>query len=220
MIMGDAWLLGRYHATVSPFCIDEHEVTVAEYAECVRRLQCAAPAPYAHPDRKWTSCNWNVPNRDDHPINCVNWEQAHTYCRALGKDLPTEAQWELAARGGPSRSRWEYPWGDRFPTDADACWNLSNMRRGTCPVGSFPSNAYGLRDMAGNVSEWVFDWYEEYPSEAVDYRGPARGQSRICRGGSWMIADPGFMKTSTRDDRPADYAGDNVGFRCATAPAS
>lgn len=221
VIMGGGWipLVFGSRLKLSPYCMDEHEVTVAEYAECVRRQQCSEPKPFIDSVLTSPSCNWNAPKADHHPINCVSWQQAHSYCASVGKELPTEAQWETAARGGPSGSRGAYPWGSSYPTDADACWNISNTRKGTCPVASFPATSLGLRDMAGNVSEWVFDWYGEYPSRADDYRGPAQGQTRVSRGGSWMTSDPGFLKTSARNDRPADYAGDGMGFRCATTPS-
>ena len=221
MTMGGGWLpLGdTFHVTLSPYCIDEREVTVAEYAACVRRKQCSEPEAYVDSVRTEISCNWSVPNKDDHPINCVGWEQAHAYCAARGKELPTEAQWEMAARGGANGPRRGYPWGDTYPTDGHACWSFYKQRSGTCAVGGFPANALGLRDMAGNVSEWVFDWYADYPSEAVDYHGPATGQLRVARGGSWTIGDAGFMLTRARDDRPADYAGDGMGFRCASKPS-
>jgi formylglycine-generating enzyme required for sulfatase activity len=208
---------GKFSVTLAPFCMDVHEVTVAEYAACVRSQHCSPPQAYQEPqfrDQARISCNWGQPRRDDHPINCVGWAQAHAYCRAIDKELPTEAQWQMAANGGPQERA--FPWGNRAPTAADACWDIEQARRQTCPVAEYPATAEGLRDMAGNVSEWVYDWFAVYPSHAgKDYQGPPSGVRRVSRGGAWLTADSAYLRTDVRSDRPADYAGDAVGFRCA-----
>jgi formylglycine-generating enzyme required for sulfatase activity len=202
------------------FVIDRTEVTVAQFAACVDQGGCSSEGltmPYfdgsEHPDFA-EFCNWQ--KRDDHPINCVTWEQARTYCQWAGKRLPTEAEWEKAARGTDGR---KYPWGNdgfdkgtkvaniadesagkRFPELDDIAADYDDGFVGTAPVGSFPAGASpgGALDMIGNVGEWtsnsLVDGYAVRGGSF--YRGPShdRASARL-RGG--------------RDSRTAD-----VGFRC------
>lgn len=173
---------------VGAFRIDSTEVTVAHYGACVATGDCSAPGMGG-------SCNWGVAGRENHPINCVDWSQADSFCHWAGKRLPTEAEWEKAVRGTDGRV---YPWGNAF----DA--TRSNVdRRGTMPVGSFPEGAspYGALDMAGNVWEWTAAW--DLPGEA-----------RSVRGGSWGDG-PRFARTSLRSRLGPSLRYGSVGFRCA-----
>lgn len=200
-------------AEVDTFCMDVTEVTVDAYAQC---SVCTEPGTvrYLH------GCNWAKPGRGNHPVNCVDWEQAASYCRAIGKALPTEAQWEFAARGGSKQL--EFPWGPEEP-GSRACWNGAGNdlgegnRLGTCPVGSFAAGAYGLRDMAGNVSEWVQDRYADYYPERVakGYSGPPVGSSRVFRGGSWGENHPSAFRGGHRA-MSSTYSV-FTGFRCVQA---
>ncbi len=186
-----------YHRVyLNNYYIDKHEVTVAEYQGCVNAGGCNEPNTGKY-------CNWGQSGREDHPINCVNWNQAQTYCRWAGKRLPTEAEWEKAARGTDGR---KYPWGNETATfqyavmsdGGDGCG-----RNSTWPVCSKPqgNSPYGLCDMAGNVVEWVEDWYEGnyyQGSAANNPTGPSTGKDRVLRGGSWVHGMPKYLRTAYR----------------------
>jgi formylglycine-generating enzyme required for sulfatase activity len=182
----------------SGFWIDRTEVRVDEYARCVDSGVCSPPA-------EGGLCNWNVEGRGDHPVNCVSWSQASRYCHWVGKRLPTEREWEKAARGTDGR---RYPWGDEAPSceravmhgdGAEGCGSGSTWPVGSLDAGRSP---YGLFDMAGNVLEWTADLY------------PASDGSRIARGGSWRSrAIP--VRTSHRDHLDPKARYPHVGFRCA-----
>jgi formylglycine-generating enzyme required for sulfatase activity len=186
---------------------------VAQYRKFCEATKHAMPE---EPDWKW---------QDTHPIVNVSWNDAKAYADWAGAALPTEAQWEKAARGGDGRP---FPWG--FAWDATKCANGSNSGagdtpRGTHPVGSFPAGAspYGALDMAGNVWEWCADWYDaDYYKNAATKNptGPDTGTGRVLRGGSWIdYLYDGFVRTAHRDslDFP-DCWIDYVGFRCASPP--
>ena len=203
--------LGVHRVQVSSFCIDLTEVTVAAYRRCTT---CRAPATT-------TYCNWAMSGRESHPVNCVDWEQSAAYCRWRGTSLPTEAQWEYAARGTDGRT---YPWGNA-PPDTQLCWSESVERSGTCPVRSFPAgnSPFGVFDMAGNAWEWTADFWGAYDttgSLSVDPTGPSSGTSRVSRGGPWASTGAFLINATHRNN---DFARPNVsdflyGFRCARAP--
>ena len=193
---------------LSSYCLDRTEVTVAAYRRCPGDV-CAAPD-----DRG--DCNWSRTDRDDHPINCVDWNRARAYCRWRGGDLPTEAQWEYAARGTDGRA---YPWGNEPPW-AHLCWSgATTTRTSTCPVGTFPSDVspLGCADMGGDVGEWVLDWYGPYNAEDVtDPAGAPTGSTRVYRGSAWNGGG-----TRPRSAFRFSYAPDvrydtALGFRCAS----
>ena len=191
--------------TLAPYCLDVTEVTVGAYARCVA---CRPPAT-------WGLCNAPGTDRDDHPQNCVSWDDAVAYCAAVGKQLPTEAQWEFAARGGAQQRKW--PWGFGAPADDRACWHRWEPDdRGTCAAGSFPEGPFGLKDMAGNVWEWVADWYgphEPVPGQPLPKPGKAAG--RVLRGGAWSSTSPGDLRGSNRTGMWPTNRDDYLGFRCA-----
>jgi len=148
-------------------------------------------------------------SKADHPIVNVSWADARDYCEWAGGRLPTEAEWEYAARGGSRDSI--YPWGNEKPDDTRAKFGSSD---GTAPVGSCRPNEFGLYDMAGNVWEWTADWFGPYgQNEQVDPKGPAQGNSRILRGGSWYY-NPEYLRCSFRLNLQPDSRFDYVGFRC------
>lgn len=166
--------------------------------------------------------------RANHPVVLVRYDDCIAYCRWLSDELgrvvrlPTEAEWEKAARGGFEGRR--YPWGDDI-NSAD-CNFLSDgalkAERGTRPAGSFPPNAYGLFEMSGNVWEWVCDWYaaDAYAlGETRDPQGPASGTLRIVRGGSWVNDDVTMLRCAYRHKVPDDTYAHSVGFRIV-CPAS
>ncbi|HUG82603.1 MAG TPA: formylglycine-generating enzyme family protein, partial [Bryobacterales bacterium] len=148
--------------------------------------------------------------KEDHPIVEVAWEDARTYCEWAGRRLPTEAEWEYAARGGQEGLK--YPNGDEL-TKQDAHF----QDKGTAPMGQYPANGYDLHDMAGNAWEWVADWYgEDYykNSPDTDPKGPDSGEYRVLRGGSWRYS-PGLLRASFRFRiHPVSRLYD-IGFRCA-----
>ncbi|MBI4699622.1 MAG: SUMF1/EgtB/PvdO family nonheme iron enzyme [Deltaproteobacteria bacterium] len=174
----------RHEVYLDAFYIDKTEVTVAAYRACVSAGGCGAPGAEQ-------SCNWGESGRDDHPINCVDWHQSEAYCRWTGKRLPTEAEWEKAARSADGRI---YPWGSEAPSCRLAVMNDGFGgcgRMSTWPVGSKPAGAspYGALDMAGNVWEWVADWYDANyyaTSPARNPGGPTGGSEHGLRGGCWQ----------------------------------
>jgi len=203
------------------FAIDRYEVTVAEYAGFLNALGsltgCAghlcADVKAENPQSRMVSRGNRYaaePGFERHPMTWVSWYGAQAYCEFNGKRLPSEAEWEKAARGSDER---RFPWGNRFtPRFA----NAGGTMEGTTPVGSYPEGVspYGAFDMAGNVWEWVEDWYEPYPGSP--YRSPFFGKYKVVRGGSWNhpVWD---ARVSSRDiAHPARRLG-VVGFRCAAS---
>ena len=149
-----------------------------------------------------------------HPVVIVTWDRAQQFCEMTGGRLPTEAEWEYAARGG--RAGAIYPWGDQPPTDDTGAINGAAFEyERPLPVKSFAPNAYGLYNVAGNVWEWTADANGLYAAEAVtDPRGPGSGRARIVRGGSFGD-DPENLRVSNRTPNQPGSVNVNVGFRCA-----
>ena len=212
---------------VDAFFIDKTEVTVAEYAECVSAGACDPPMPMLDPDDEHDMIeyyNYDVDGRGEHPINGVNWARADAYCKWVGdgtKRLPTEAEWEKAARGTDERP---FPWGDEPPTCEYVVMNQGCGMGSTSEVGSKSMGAspYGALDMAGNVGEWVNDWYGNYLPEDVDNpTGPASGGLRVVRGGGWYFAfAEDTFRVSRRGYNHPDHDYHTVGFRCAKDPST
>lgn len=190
------------------FSIGKHEVTVADYRKCVQAGKCSSGGLTT----KYSGCNWDKSGRENHPINCVDWNQAKTYCAWAGKRLPTEAEWEKGARGTKGRI---YPWGNQWDS------SRANVRtRGTVSVGSNASGAspYEVYDMAGNVLEWTSSLYRHYPYKADDGReDPEAIGTRVLRGGSWRYTAE-FARASVRGGVGPAIGIGGVGFRCAKTP--
>ena len=226
------------------FQIGVQPVTNAEYARFVNATGHRPPGVYELPlvvtagdgDREATfrensdAYCWNGPHppreRLDHPVTLVRWEDATAFCEWLSAAsgrrfrLPSEAQWEKAARGGRRGQR--YPWGDRF--DQKMANFLSDPadrpNRGTTPCRAFPPNGYGVFDLIGNVWEWVHDWYAK--DACTDGRrtnppGPEDGMLRVVRGGAWLVADVRMLRSSHRHKVPPDSYSYAIGFRVASS---
>ena len=207
------------------FEMSKSEVTVGQYRECVKAGKCSEHhlRGYEWPGQieftKDSRCNWSHGDRTDHPINCVDWSQATSFCAWAGGRLPTEAEWEYAARsGGKSRT---YPWGDEKATCSRAVMDDGGNgcgEGGAWPVCSKPrgNTTQGLCDMAGNVWEWASDWYSsDYygSSPARAPRGPKSGSFRVLRGGSWLFP-AGPLRAADRGGHSPGYRYTYLGFRC------
>ena len=202
--------------TLSAFRIDKTEVTVGQYRACVDAGVCNEPVTGVNFAEIF---NWGNDGREAHPVNGVSWDDAVSHCGWLGRRLPTEAEWEKAARGSDGRT---WPWGNKPPNGSRGVWNEDwsfGTAWRTAPVGSKPSGAspYGALDMAGNVSEWTADWYarDTYtkgPSE--NPLGPATGSERVARGGS-MYDHADEIRASSREPHTPSYNERSQGFRCA-----
>jgi serine/threonine-protein kinase len=191
------------------FWIDRTEVSNGQYQRCVEAGGCQPPFDRTSETRDEYYGNSAY---DDYPVINVSWHRARTYCEWVGGRLPTEAEWEYAARGPDNLV---YPWGGSPSTDTLA--NCCGYGGDTTRVGSYPDGASwcGTLDMAGNVWEWVADWYGDYPSERqVSPAGPSSGQSRVLRGGSWNDGQNLARCASRHRKHPADWYI-SVGFRCA-----
>ncbi len=188
--------------SLSPYSIEKTEVTQEAYAACVLAGACEKP-----------SCAWNC-SEPGMPAGCLTRPQAESYCQFIGARLPTEAEWEKAARGTDGR---KFPWGNQPPD----C-NLANLQgcdgRATAVTAhGAGASPYGLLDMAGNMVEIVADWYEaKYYAAApdVDPKGPATGKRFVGRGGGWQSA-AFWQRASVRDWYDLTDAGTSFGFRCA-----
>ena len=191
------------------FEIDRFEVTNADFAAFA---QATGTQTYAEKAgyRSWRD-EWQVGVEDNHPVVMVTWDDANAFCEWAGKRLPSEAEWEKAARGEDPRT---YPWGDEW--DATRANVKDAGLRGTAAVGSFGAGAspYGVEDMIGNVWEWTADWYQPYPgnTSADAYYGET---FRVTRGGGWFDEKPQASATNRNAADPAKTANDDLGFRCA-----
>jgi formylglycine-generating enzyme required for sulfatase activity len=196
---------------LSAFYLDKYEVTVSRYTRFLKTTGGVKP-----PDR------WEDARRDsaaELPVVGVDWHDADAYCRWAGKRLPTEAEWEKAARGVDGRN---YPWGNEQPTPARANYGKSSSENpyqgGLAPVGAREAgrSPYGAEDLAGNASEWVADWFAEGfgGGDVRNPKGPESGTGKVIRGGGWYDP-PDRLKSSRRMYASPTNRADDVGFRCA-----
>ncbi|MBM4299583.1 MAG: formylglycine-generating enzyme family protein, partial [Deltaproteobacteria bacterium] len=217
LIPGGAFIMGndedspRQEVFVGAFYLDKYEVTVARYAAFLK-----ATGNVGVPE-EWATVN--LERDGELPVVSVDWQDASNFCQWAGRRLPTEAEWEKAARGGDER---KFPWGNDTPSDERARFLKSYQnpvyKDGVAPVGSHPKGVspYGVHDLAGNVWEWVADWFGESfsPGESRNPLGPKSGKSKVLRGGGWY--DPPERVTAIRRmHAPPGHRDDSVGFRCA-----
>jgi formylglycine-generating enzyme required for sulfatase activity len=229
-----------HRVQLDEFLMSVRPITNAEFARFVRETNQRPPAIYDLPlvvtaggrerERVFRAAGqpyiWQdgEPAEDLalHPVTLVRWDDAAAYCAWLSAEtgrvvrLPTEAEWEKAARGGLSGLR--YPWGDRLDRNRANFLTDPSLKaaHGTTRGGSYPPNAYGLYDMAGNVWEWVQDWYgpDYYLNSPFENpQGPKAGQLRVLRGGSWLVADVRMLSCSYRHKVPPDTYSYGIGFR-------
>jgi formylglycine-generating enzyme required for sulfatase activity len=194
------------------YFMDKDQLAVGQYAKFLDATSHGAPP------------EWNIMSRTMHrsrPVVNVDWADAAAYCKWAGKRLPTEAEWEKAARGTDGRT---YPWGDEPPTrfHGNMKKELWNNHMGLTPVGMFGDgkSPYGVNDMAGNVWEWVNDWYapDYYKTSPLrNPTGPAMSEYKVVRGGSWGSGPEG-LRTSERETHLPSFQGYGTGFRCAKTP--
>ncbi len=233
-----------HQVKLAPFCMDEFEATVGEYKACSDSGRCKRAGStnewegISEKDRKAFDplCNIRDPEgHGRHPINCVDFDMSEKFCKEQGKRLPTEAEWEFAARGPDGR---KYPWGDEPPSNGtlNACgkecvawgkkagvdekpmYDEDDGYPATAPVGSFPKGAsrYGVQDVVGNVWEWVSDFYAEYTKdEQTDPKGPETGDQKVIRGGAWNASYPSWVRPTFRYHDMPSKRSYGIGFRCA-----
>ncbi len=187
-----------HQVAVARFALDRTEVTMDAYARCVAEKKCAAPKD----DNPF--CNVKFGDRGKHPVNCVDHHDAEAFCAFAGKRLPTEREWEYAARGGAEQRT--FSWGEEPPDKTRACYMHEG---GSCPVGSFAPGAFGLYDVSGNVWEWTSSWFGPYPDEL------ATGQFKVYRGGSWSRRFPKWLHNELRNRYRPDEHSASLGIRCA-----
>ena len=220
-----------HRVSLDAFSIDRHEVTNGEYAAYVKATGPAAPYHWGGAEPPSAKALL--------PVYNVSWHEAAAYCTWRGARLPTEAEWEKAARGGVADL--DYPWGNEYESEdaptapastgetaakpASAAARAPRVKHahsssasGPRPVGSFEPNGFGLHDMSGNVWEWVSDWYDLYyygVSPIQNPRGPAQGRYKVIRGGSWADTDARLGAVYYRNYTSPDERTPTIGFRCA-----
>lgn len=212
------------------FWIDRAEVSMRQYERCLSAGACGLPAHFQGVCQSWVRGRWQaIPRtaaidtlgRGTLPVTCVSWRDAEAYCAWAGKRLPTEAEWEKAARGTDGRV---FPWGNAPPTCDHAIYHSDQGqgcgRDGTASVGQRPEGAspYGVLDMAGNAAEWVVDvedpkFYEAAPANAPVRRGEPNA-NRVIRGGSWS-SRPSMLRAANRGGFNPEHINAYTGFRCA-----
>jgi sulfatase modifying factor 1 len=242
--------------TLDPFYIDATPVTNAQFAEFVRATAylteaerfgwsfvfqghvadravvedtvLAAPWWCKVSGAQWRNPSPNVEVRDDHPVTHVSWNDAEEFARWAGKRLPTEAEWEYAARGGLEQKR--FPWGDELMPEGKHVCNIfqgefperdlaEDGYAGTSPVKAFPANNYGLYSVAGNTWEWCADWFHaayHLVGSRKDPTGPSEGRARAMRGGSYLCHESycNRYRVAARTSNTPDSSTGNIGFRC------
>ena len=209
--------------SMDAFFIDKYEVSNGQYQECLTAGACTEPGNLTTPSQESYFAN---PDFADYPVVYVDWAQAQAYCQWIGGDLPSEAQWEKAARGTDGR---QFPWGNEgpdtqftfgaedFPNDYA---NFDDYQGDLTPVGNYPNGAspFGALDMAGNVWEWTRDWYGAYDAgQTVNPEGPESGTDKVVRGGAFDFG-AWSIRSTYRGKQSPNYQNYQQGFRCIVLP--
>ncbi|MEQ1793250.1 MAG: SUMF1/EgtB/PvdO family nonheme iron enzyme [Nitrospira sp.] len=207
----------RHDVFVSNFYIDKFELTNGRYLEFVKATGHRIPQNPKNATRNLWQGDVITESLTDRPVINVDWADANAYCQWVGKRLPTEAEWEKAAKGTADR---RFPWGNVEPTNKHLNFNQQWIGEKTLmPVGSYEAgkSPFGVYDMAGNVWEWVNDWYDaKYyeKSPAKNPTGPETGTKRVLRGSGWQNETP-TVRIFTRVDSDPTIRNESTGFRCA-----
>ena len=221
-LVGDDDELPVHTVVLDDFYIDQFEVTNSQYDKCLKAGACEPTTDTSAFESSYSrGMYYGNPEYADYPVIMVNWFEAQKYCAWRSARLPTEAEWEKAARGGLENNL--YPWGDESPlcesravNGARFDDNMECNNSDTQQVGTYSANGYHLYDMAGNVWEWVIDYYDEsyYTISPTDEpTGPENGIYPILRGGSWNSAIE-HLRVSDRRFNDAKSGAYNIGFRC------
>lgn len=191
----------KLEATVGDVCLDVTETTTKEYEECVTAGKCNA----SFVDACTETTTYKKPGKEDHPMVCIDFNQAEAYCQFRGKRLPADEEWEWAGRGGAEGRL--YSWGNDKPAD-QTCWSGKGARTGTCPVNAHPGTATpdGLLGMSGNVFEWTTS------------KTDSRGKDRVGRGGSWRDGLANLLQVGRPGRFEVTYRCGFLGVRCAVEP--
>ncbi len=222
----------RHTVSISAFYMDKFEITQAQYTRFLDHIEQTGERSMDHPEQpdnldhrqRYINSEMTAPQQ---PVVGINWYDAYAYCNWAGKRLPTEAEWEYAARG-PGDTYRKYPWGNEAPNEGGI--SRANIRstqspepdghRYAAPVGSYPDGAspFGIMDMAGNAEEWVHDWlnfqYYEKTEGAKDPQGPLGGNNKVIKGGSYG-SDPYHVRIATRLYGARHPKTELLGIRCA-----
>ena len=221
-----------HEVELSAFAIDRNEVTVSQYAACVRAGRCPEPVANDPKHPVFRECKWDAKKLTREPLNCVYWGQANLYCLWAGKRLPTEAEWEKAARWKDARV---YPWGNvPAPTCERVVMNDALRggegcgREAAWVIGKQEGESpYTVKSMAGNLREWVWDIYDPMYYTKTRKRNPAgpkkqaatttkdSARPRVIKGGSYASSGAWAFRASKRDKNPPGYFSPTLGFRCA-----
>jgi formylglycine-generating enzyme len=206
----------RHEVVLDHYYIDKYEVTHGRYAEFVKATGHRTPENPKYPKRTLWSDHLSD-SLSERPVINVDWQDSEAYCRWAGKRLPTEAEWEKAARGTEDR---RFPWGNVEPTDKHLNFNQKWKGEKTLmPVGSYEAgkSPFGAYDMAGNVWEWVADWYDPLyyeKSPGTNPKGPDTGTYKVLRSSGWSVETP-LVRLFTRVKSDPKNRNDSTGFRCA-----
>jgi formylglycine-generating enzyme required for sulfatase activity len=207
----------RHEVFVDAFYMDKYEVTNGRYLAFVKATDHRVPQNPRNPTRNLWEGTAIPESLTDRPVVNVDWGDADAYCKWAGRRLPTEAEWEKAAKGNHD---WRFPWGNVEPTSKHLNFNQRWIGEKTLmPVGSYEAgkSPYGLYDMAGNVWEWVNDWYDARyyeSSPAKNPKGPETGKGRVLRSSGWQVETP-LVRIFTRVESDPTIRNESTGFRCA-----